>query len=122
MNSNGRVTYRASRSLRTIPRSPVELSEILMHLCDRVPLNPNDANQDDPAKATAEIERGHPPNGSRIHATGIVGRNGRNQSIKVRSAMGTRLRRVGTIRTGKSASVPGSHNRVEQENWTLVRF
>jgi hypothetical protein len=42
-----------------------------------VPLSPNDANQDDPAKATAEIERGQRPNGSRIEATDIVGRNRR---------------------------------------------
>src|SRR5208337_1481531 len=68
--SNARVTYRASRLLRTIPHSPVGLCEILLHLCDKVPLNRNDANQDDPAKATAEIERGS--RGSRIQATGTV--------------------------------------------------
>ena len=61
MNSNARVTYRASRLLRTIPHSPVGLCEILLHLCDKVPLNPNDANEDDPAKATAEIERDQAP-------------------------------------------------------------
>ena len=57
MNSNARVTYRASRLLRTILHSPVGLREILLHLCDKSPLNPNDSNQDDPAQAAAEIER-----------------------------------------------------------------